>query len=419
MLKTENKKYKTLNSLHILILLSLSLTMGCQTFKYESRFMQQFQTKGAELRKTAAELRLEINDLAGVFEGTIEQAADEVIAQSEDNDISRHALLWKINGIPSAFLALFQPDPGVAFIDTWAFSLQMVDYFKNGPGKTDFGQWHHIVLVASQKLELLVTKLGERMSADGNVKPTRDKIKIWVRDNPIERDFIYRNTTVPVIGSMLGAEEMGAFQTVGSIGVTVEEVSYRMGVYMNLLTKQARWQAELVMKGTDDKPSLQDGLVAIDELGSFINRMEPVLEQIPDLIVRERKAILKAIQKERIEVLANINQQRLDILNYLTGVQLSITKDLINERRIIMDILLSERKNVLESIDEQRIATLTEIESASNRVVDKVLDQSKPLIDYIFIRVLQILAVLLVSGVIGAAILIRLKGKRKPSVNRA
>ena len=76
-----------------------------------------------------------------------------------------------------------------------------------------------------------------------------------------------------------------------------------------------------------------------------------------------------------------------------------------------MDILLSERKKVLQSIDEQRIATLTEIESAGNRITDKVLDQSKPLIDYIFFRVLQTLAILLVSGLIGAAILMRLKSK--------
>jgi hypothetical protein len=373
--------------------------------------MKQFQSKGVELTLTAAELRLEINDLAGMFGGTIEQAADEIIAQSENSDISKHAQLWKINGIPAVYLALFQPDPGIAYMDTWAFSMQMADYFKNGPGKTDFGPLHHIALNASQKLELLVMKLGERVRADSNTKPTQDKIRIWVRDNPIERDFIYRKTLVPELGSMLGDEEIGAFKTVGSIGVTVEEVAYRMGVYMNLLTKQARWQTELVMNDTDDGSSIKKGLISLNELGSFVSRMEPLLAQTPDLITRERKAILTAIQNERMEVLANINQQRLDILEYLTGVQSSVTKDLINERRIIMDILLSERKNVLQSIDEQRIATLTEIESAGNRIADKVLDQSKPLIDYIFIRVLQALAILLVSGLIGATILIRLKSK--------
>jgi hypothetical protein len=419
MLDSKMIEHKILGGLQIVFLLLLSLTMGCQTFKYESRFMQQFQAKGTKFQKTAAEMRLEINDLAGVFEGTIEQAADEVIAQSEDNAISRHALLWKTNGIPAAFLALFQPDPGVAFFDTWAFSLQMVDYFKNGPGNTDFGPWHHIALEASQKLESLVMKLGEKVRGDNSIQTTRDKIQIWVRDNPIERDFIYRNTTVPVLGSMLGDEGMGAFQTVGSIGITVEEVAYRMGVYMNLLTKQARWQAELVMNGADGKPSIQDSLVALDKLSSFVNRIEPLLQQTPDMIARERKAIIKAIQNERIETLANINQQRLDILKYLTGVQLTFTKDLINERHAIMDILLSERKNVLQSIDEQRIATLTEIESVGNRIVDKVLDQSKPMIDYIFIRVLQVLAILLVAGVVVAAILVRIMGRRKSDVNRA
>ena len=81
-----------------------------------------------------------------------------------------------------------------------------------------------------------------------------------------------------------------------------------------------------------------------------------------------------------------------------------------------MDILQSERKTVLQSINEQRVATLTELESAGNQIVDNVLKQSKPLIDYIFIRVLQVVAVLLLCGMVGAVILFRLMKKRPLSM---
>ncbi len=82
-----------------------------------------------------------------------------------------------------------------------------------------------------------------------------------------------------------------------------------------------------------------------------------------------------------------------------------------------MDTLLSEREAVLQSIDEQRIATLRDIESAGNRIVDKMMKQGEPLVDYIFVRILQLLAVVLVCGIVGTAILLRLKSKKNADAN--
>ena len=413
MFNTKKIKYKTLIGLHILIVLSFSLTMGCQTIKYESRLMKkQSQEQGAKFAISAAQLRLELNDLAGVFRGTIERAADEVIAQSANKDIARHALLWKINGIPTAYRALFHTDPAVALIDVWAFTMQMVNYFEEGPGNDDFNQWNQIALDASRTLEQYTKEHVKKVREGKKNTPLQVKIQAWAKNNPIERDFIYRESLVPVLGSMIGDEEIGAFQTVGSIGMTVEDIAYRFGVYMNLLTKQASWQAELITMGTEDKPGIQDGLIALNELGTFVNRIEPLLSDAPSLIAREREAILKAIQLERAEVLTNINQQRLDILKYLKDVHLAVIDELKNERHAVLDALISERKSVLQSIDQQRIATLSEIESVGKRLIDNGLNQSKPIIDYILVRVLLILAVLSLCGMVGGLILVWMIRKR-------
>lgn len=88
-----------------------------------------------------------------------------------------------------------------------------------------------------------------------------------------------------------------------------------------------------------------------------------------------------------------------------------------NERRTIMNTLLSERKAVLQSIDEQRVATLNEIESVGSRIAGNVLKQVKPLIYFVFIRIVQVLAILLVCGMLGAIIIVRLMSKRKTAVS--
>lgn len=170
------------------------------------------------------------------------------------------------------------------------------------------------------------------------------------------------------------------------------------------------------MKGTADEPSIQDGLVTLNELGSFANRMTPMVEQAPDLVARERETILEALRQERIEVLANIDQQRIETLAYLTRERIAVTDDLKSERRTITDILQSERKTILQAIDEQRIATLIEIESAGNLIVENSLNQFKQLIDYFFIRVMQLLVGIMLCGVVAAVIVFRLKSKRKTAV---
>jgi len=400
----------------ILALVSMLQLIGCQTYKYESRLLKRSETKGNEYTMSATELRLEMNDLASVFRGTIEIAADEVIAKSRDNDIIRHALLWKINGIPAVYKSIFRPDPAVAYVDTLAFSMQMVEYFKIGYGRADFGKWNYIALQASQNLNKLVKELGEKVRADNNIKPLEGKIQIWVNENQIERDFIYRKTTIPQLNSIFGEVELSALQSFGSIGLTVEEVAYRLSIYMDLLTKQASWQAELVMIGNNDQTSIQDGLVVLNDIGAFVRRIDPLGEEIPDWLARERDNIKEAVQQERKEVLTNIDQQRLDTLKFLNDFLEKVTEDLKTERNIITDIIQSERKTVLQSIDEQRIETLKIIESAGNRIVGQMMKQAEPLIDYIFVRVLLLIAILLVSGIVGTAIILRLKSKSQNSM---
>jgi len=45
-------------------------------------------------------------------------------------------------------------------------------------------------------------------------------------------------------GCQSGKNELDVFRTVGSLALSVEDVAIRLFLYMDLLTKQARWQSE-------------------------------------------------------------------------------------------------------------------------------------------------------------------------------
>jgi len=408
-----SKKWAFMNLLVLLGLLFI-VAAGCQKVQYKSPIMKEASKTQSDLFAiSAAELRLQLNDLAGLFDGTIEQAADRVIASTTDKAIERHALLWKINAIPIAYRALFQNDPGVAYLDTLVFSMQMVDYFETGYGRSDFGQWHVIALEASRSLEKTVGDLGFKIRSHGQDSPIQSELQVFASENQIERGFTYRHTVVPVLDKFLHQEEMDALQAVGSLVVTVEDISYQVARYMDLMTKQARWQAELILTDTDIVADIKSGAASLDELGSATAQMMPILEQTPNMVAREREALLSALRDERIGVLKDIDRQRIETLIYLTKERLAATSDMRSMQSVLMDLMSKERAAVMGSIDEQRIALFAEIESIGIRMVETAQQQSKNVIDHFFIRLFQLVAVIVFGGFIVAFILLRLKREVK------
>lgn len=359
---------KTIIGIIVCFLLLATITAECEAVQYKSRLLKKNkEAKGTKYVTSAAELQLNLDDLASVFTGVIEQTADQVIKVSTINSVKQHALLWKINGIPTAYRALFHHDPAMAILDTWAFSMQMVNYFEHGEGKMDFGQWNQIALNSSLSLKKKLEQLIDTGLPDGNVDTLEGNYKSWVLEHPIARDFIYRDTVVPELGSFIGDQELGTLQTVGSMAIGMEEMADQIAVYMNLLPKQARWQTELILLETFKDQDPKAALSTIVELADSLNQISPVVAQFPELIAQERKAFFETLQ--------------------------------------------TERETILQSINEQRIATLSEIDSSSDRILKTTMDQSKQLIDHLFIRAFQLLAASLICGVVLAAIVIRLKGK--------
>jgi hypothetical protein len=248
---------------------------------------------------------------------------------------------------------------------------------------------------------------------NGDTDPLQKKIQTWVLAHPIERDFIYRDTVAPQLASIIGDQAMDAMQTVGTLAIGVEELADRFTAHMNLLTKQARWQAELVVAETAGRADIEGKLAMLAGVADSVNRLVPIAEQSATLIAREREAFFEDLRQERIDVLSDIERQRIETISFVIGERATIIDDLTSERITIVDTLQSERESILQSIDAQRVATLTELESIGNRMGGMARRQTEQLIDHVFIRMLQLIAISLLCTVVLVVLLGRLKGKTK------
>src|SRR6476661_3431389 len=102
---------------------------------------------------TAGELQLRVYEAGRESSYIVESAADTIAARSPDSTVRRRALRWKIAATPLIEEASLRPDPVVATVDLWAFSMQLSEYLRQGDGHGAFGTLQSIAIAASDTLQ--------------------------------------------------------------------------------------------------------------------------------------------------------------------------------------------------------------------------------------------------------------------------
>jgi len=99
----------------------------------------------------------------------------------------------------------------------------------------------------------------------------------------------------------------------------------------------------------------------------------------------------EAFRKERIETLLEIDKERKATLVYLT-----------QERRAVVEELKTELNRITELLKSERKATMVEMEETGNRIID-----------HFFVRVLQLVMIIIIVFIILGFIIIRIIAKRE------
>ena len=98
------------------------LIQGCTTAP-----VQRGALETLDIPISTQKARLIVRTFADQFAGTIETTSDRLASKTNDPEVRRYLLLWKLGGISEVFGASFQPDPYISFIDLAALAGQMRD----------------------------------------------------------------------------------------------------------------------------------------------------------------------------------------------------------------------------------------------------------------------------------------------------
>jgi len=329
----------------------------------------------AEIDIGAYELRLRMNEFANSFAGVIEIAADQIISDSDDPQIDRKALLWKMRAIPAGFKAAFAPDPLLALIDSWVLCKQMVIYFEEGPGKNSFGKWQYIAVDASNELESEIEEIAKKSAGKEKVVEAEEEFDVWARKNPIESPLFIRKSALDFEAEFLGKEKFDLSRSFQTVNEGMTDLRNRMSVYTEYLPKQARWQAEYFTGELLGTEILQDSLMTVND---SLSRITAFIENSPKMLDEDILLMIESIADQRTATFEDLRKERIEVI----------------------EAIQEERVAVLAAIRQERIESFKDLDAIISKTLENSFLQANKMVDRMFFRTAISLMIIFVLGII-------------------
>lgn len=312
----------------------------------------------------------------------IESEADRIIRETDDPLLERRALEWKAYAIPAVHEAGLQPDPIVAMMDVWIFGEQMARYFRSGYGRGRLGPFQSDAVETSVRIVESTRELAQAMTYSGET-PAADSIaQVWADEHPLDNHFFARQSVITEWAYLAQGGAAEITDVLGRVELGLDEVIDRLALHNEYLLKQLRWSLELVASDIMERPGVDSALTTVT---TALEAIKALTDSAPELLRDEVDLVLSTLREE-LDVLNDLERQRLETLDHLVA-----------ERDTVLAVLAAERELILEAVTAERMAAIAELDSVLQH---SVLLLSEDLIDRMFGRVLQLIAVALAVAVI-------------------
>jgi hypothetical protein len=338
---------------------------------------QSESAKRAGIEASNLELSTRTVTLGREFLREIELAGDSIEAGTQDVHIRRSSLQWKLSSVPAVEEAVLREDHVIAMFDLFAFRGQMADFLNSPAGAEAFGA----ELPLAQRALLRIDPEWAAAAASIGVhmpEASRERFDEWVRTHPIERVPFTRSTIVGEMTLRLRDQESSIGAAVGGMQEALVRLELRISLANEFAVKQAVWLTQLAALEVATSPETSN-------LSSTLTSTRTLMDETPDLILRERIATLEDVERQRRETIATLRE----------------------ERATVLATLANERAVVLDGVDEQRRRAMRDLDSLRARVADDAIR----VVDHLLLRLTVLVAALLV--VVGAWSL--LMGRRTPA----
>ena len=352
----------------------------------QTKLMQE-----TDLTISAATLRIQVRSLADRYSGLMEKAGETVLAQEDDPRLRRNALMWLTNGIPAMQQALFQPDPLAALLDAWFLIAQMRTYFDSGYKGQDPPKYSELAQAVLDEMESDIKLILDSAGSEQSYERGREFVYAEAAKVPVDRGFAARRGSTIFLAEFTTKAGGGVFQSIGSITETVEDLVARIDLNAEYIPKLARWHAMLFALdgGYDALPEAATNLDYIELVALEVERLAPLLEELPNLVSEERIAVLTALDESLSRTMRFIDGQRATLMREdLRAEREAVLAAVSAERIALLAAISEERRVVLEAVSKERQAAFRDLDDLVDQTLTRELNK-------MFIRGLVLIVIVL------------------------
>src|SRR5262245_16046565 len=228
---------------HILEMMRIPIAMalafcvavsGCSVRRASMGFGSEVQSS-RDIAVTENQVRLRMRATVHPMCGAVEQAANEIIASTDDRAVKLAALTWKCDAIPAIREALFQPDVATAALDTLVLCIQMGDFYETGAGTRALGPLSDRAVTACRSMQEAFTRVLASGTFSGDISKAVAFAKRWAAEHPIEGSISARQTTLARVYELDLAGELSTGEAIASVTSSVDDLNRKLDVYSDQL----------------------------------------------------------------------------------------------------------------------------------------------------------------------------------------
>lgn len=334
--------------------------------------------------------------MLALYSAEIEAAADRIISESPSPATQRQALVWKAEAIPVMQTSLLNTDPVAAVLDTWAFIFQMTAYMERPALKQKFGESYPVVAETLRNMDAEMEQLVRVGAPTANVADLRQRVGAWAEAHPIQTSLVGRQSADPDVIRKVEQSDLGMTASIKTLAEGLGDFTARLDSYNVYLPKQARWQAQLLLTDSTHDPQISAALSNLALLANSAAKASGNIEQMPGLVDQTRKAFKADVDGERLSAQAFLREELLRTLYALHQERIATMDAVDGERLATTADIREERRATMEELRGQEIAVMKESEEIGKRAIQDLDTRERGLIDYFFLRVLELMLLTLV-----------------------
>jgi hypothetical protein len=348
---------------------------------------------------TTRALDLAVQDYGAHFLAVVDQAADSVWIVEEGLPPRAAAAYWRVGISPQVSRATFQPDPMLSLGELWALAHRQRVFFETGPGSEDFGSSQGTVVEAARELEALIERTA--FAALDDPEFLQDRVLEWAANYPYTSYRFDTPSMAQAVSGWLDEPLSAGVGAVADVATAIAHLDQRVSFILEDAPREMKWHAAQITTNLASSQVMESARARVDSLTQIAVGLEEAISRAVLVLEGAGEGINETLEREREAVLADLHRQREETLVALA-----------NERIALMAFVTAEREAVTRDLAQARQGIRDDMALLADSVLSAAEIRGRTIVDHIFWRLLQLLAIGYVAVVLAV---VALRRRREPS----